>query len=52
MPNEEAFQKALNEGHSAAWDQDWATAEECFRRALQESPNQPKALGSLGLALY
>ena len=52
MPNEEAFQKALNEGHSAAWDQDWATAEECFRRALQESPDQPKALNSLGLALY
>jgi Flp pilus assembly protein TadD len=52
MPDEEAFQKALSEGHSAAWDQDWAKAEECFRRALQESPNQPKALNSLGLALY
>ena len=52
MPSEEAYQKALNEGHSAAWDQDWATAEECFRRALQEFPDQPKALNSLGLALY
>jgi len=51
-PSEEAYQKALNEGHSAAWDQDWSKAADCYRRALQESPDQPKALNSLGLALY
>lgn len=51
-PSEEAYQKALNEGHSAAWDQDWGKAAACYRRALQEWPDQPKALNSLGLALY
>ena len=52
MPSEEAYQKALNEGHSAAWDQDWNKAAECYRRAVLELPEQPKALNSLGLALY
>ena len=52
MTGEEAYQKALNEGHSAAWDQDWPKAVECYRRAVLESPDQPKALNSLGLALY
>jgi tetratricopeptide (TPR) repeat protein len=51
-PSEEAFQKALNDGHSAAWDQDWTKAAACYRRALQEAPDQPRALNSLGLALY
>lgn len=50
--NEEAYQKALNDGHSAAWDQDWNKAAACYRKALQESPDRPKALNSLGLALY
>jgi tetratricopeptide (TPR) repeat protein len=52
MASEEAYQKALNEGHSAAWDQDWNKAVECYRRAVMEFPDQPKALNSLGLALY
>jgi tetratricopeptide (TPR) repeat protein len=52
MPSEEAYQNALNEGHSAAWDQDWNKAVECYRRAVLEYPEQPKALNSLGLALY
>src|SRR5574340_962765 len=52
MPTEEAYQKALNEGHSAAWDQDWSKAVECYRRAVLEFPEQTKALNSLGLALY
>ena len=53
MPGrEEVFQKAMNEGHSAAWDQDWKKAATAYRRALQESPDQPKALNSLALALY
>ncbi|HUH97852.1 MAG TPA: tetratricopeptide repeat protein [Anaerolineales bacterium] len=42
----------MNEGHSAAWDQDWKKAAAAYRRALQEFPDQPKALNSLGLALY
>ncbi|MDO8753882.1 MAG: tetratricopeptide repeat protein [Anaerolineales bacterium] len=53
MPGrEDIFQKAMNEGHSAAWDQEWEKAVSAYRRALQEIPDQPKALNSLGLALY
>jgi tetratricopeptide (TPR) repeat protein len=53
MPGrEDIFQKAMNDGHSAAWDQDWEKAAAAYRKALQESPDHPKALNSLGLALY
>jgi len=53
MPGrEDIFQKAMNDGHSAAWDQDWDKAAAAYRRALQEFPDQAKALNSLGLALY
>ena len=53
MPGrEDIFQKAMNDGHSAAWDQEWDKAVSAYRRALQEFPDQPKALNSLGLALY
>lgn len=46
------YEKAMNEGHSAAWDQDWKKAAAEYRKALQEFPDQTKALNSLGLALY
>lgn len=53
MPGrEDIFHKAMNEGHSAAWDQEWSKAASAYRRALEEFPDQPKALGSLGLALH
>ena len=53
MPGrEDIFQKAMNEGHSAAWDQEWGKAASAYRQALQEMPDHPKALNSLGLALY
>src|SRR6266516_7610368 len=53
MPGrEDIFQKAMNEGHSAAWDQEWSKAAVAYRQALQEMPDHPKALNSLGLALY
>src|ERR1043165_986462 len=53
MPGrEDIFQKAMNEGHSAAWDQEWSKAISAYRAALQEMPDQPKALNSLGLALF
>ncbi|MEO8354869.1 MAG: tetratricopeptide repeat protein [Chloroflexota bacterium] len=42
----------MNEGHSAAWDQEWSKAAVAYRQALQEMPDHPKALNSLGLALY
>jgi len=48
----DVFQKAMNDGHSAAWDQEWDNAVAAYRQALQEFPDHPKALNSLGLALY
>jgi tetratricopeptide (TPR) repeat protein len=52
MPGrEDVFQAALNEGHSAAWDQKWDHAVEAYQKALAEFPENPKALSSLGLAL-
>jgi tetratricopeptide (TPR) repeat protein len=50
--NDEAFQKTMNKGHSAAWDQQWDKAAVAYQQALEEIPNNPKALNSLGLALF
>lgn len=49
---EDIFNKAMNEGHSAAWDQAWETATFFYKAALEEFPDNPKALNSLGLALF
>jgi tetratricopeptide (TPR) repeat protein len=49
---EDLFEKAMNAGHSAAWDQQWDKAVVSYRKALDESPDNPKALSSLGLALF
>jgi len=52
MPgNEQVFQKAMNQGHSYAWDQEWKKAANSYRKALEEIPDSSKALSSLGLAL-
>ncbi len=50
--NQEAFQKAINLGHSAAWDQMWDRAATYYRHALEEFPDNPSALANLGLALF
>ena len=50
--SEDVFTKAMNDGHSAAWDQQWAKAAASYRAALQEFPDHPKALNSLALALH
>jgi tetratricopeptide (TPR) repeat protein len=50
--NQEAFHKAINLGHSAAWDQMWDRAASFYRQALEEFPDNPSALANLGLALY
>ena len=50
--NNEAFQKAITKGHSAAWDRQWDKAAVAYQQALEEIPNNPKALTSLGLALF
>lgn len=52
MPErEDVFQKAINQGHSYAWDQEWGKAVSAYRKALEHIPDHPKALSSLGLAL-
>ncbi len=48
---EDVFQRAMNQGHSHAWDQEWEKAANVYRIALAEFPDHPKALNSLGLAL-
>jgi len=49
---EDVFQQAMNEGHSAAWDQTWDVAAKAYQRAIEEFPDNAKALNSLGLAQY
>jgi tetratricopeptide (TPR) repeat protein len=49
---EEVFKKAMNDGHSAAWDQAWEKAAGFYQIALDEFPQDAKALNSLGLALF
>jgi tetratricopeptide (TPR) repeat protein len=50
--NEESYKRAMNQGHTAAWDQTWDQAASHYRRALEEFPDNPKALSSLALALF
>ncbi len=50
--NQENYQRAMNLGHSAAWDQLWDRAASFYRQALEEFPENPVALSSLGLALF
>ena len=47
---QDIFQQAMNEGHSAAWDQMWDQAASYYRQALEEFPDHPQALTNLGLA--
>jgi tetratricopeptide (TPR) repeat protein len=50
--DQEKYQDAMNQGHSAAWDQDWETACSYYRAALTELPENLIALTSLALALF
>ncbi len=45
------FEKAVNEGNSAAWDQQWEQAIAAYRTALAEFPDDTGVLSNLGLAL-
>lgn len=49
--NQQAFLTAMNQGHSAAWDQNWPEAVNHYRVALEQFPEDPMALISIGLAL-
>ncbi len=50
--DQQRFQQAMSQGHSAAWEQMWQKAAEFYQQALAEIPNHPLALTSLGLALF
>jgi tetratricopeptide (TPR) repeat protein len=50
--NHELFRQSMSQGHSAAWEQNWFKAAALYRQALDEFPEDPQALTSLGLALY
>jgi tetratricopeptide (TPR) repeat protein len=47
----DVFQKAMSQGHSAAWDQKWEQAAGFYQNALEEIPDDAQALLSYGLAL-
>ncbi len=50
--DQQVYQNAMNQGHSAAWDQDWQTASSYYRIAISEFPENSNALTSLALALF
>ncbi len=53
MPgNKQAYQKFMDQGNSAAWEKNWDQAARYYHLALEEMPDQPAALSSLGLAYY
>ena len=50
--NKAFFQRAMEQGHTAAWDQSWDKAAGFYRQALEEFPEHAQALTSLGLASF
>lgn len=50
--NQDAYKNAMNQGHNAAWEQNWAEAARWYQQALDALPNDAMALTSLGLALF
>lgn len=49
--NRAIYDQALNEGNSAAWEQQWDKAIGAYARALDEFPSDSSVMSSLGLAL-
>ena len=49
---EKLYQEAMNQGHSAAWDQKWDEAAEHYRRAVQTVPNKVQGINNLALAYF
>jgi len=51
MANQEAYQAAMREAASAAWDQNWDEAITHYQQAITMVPNDSQALAGLGLSL-
>ena len=49
---EDVYQEAMNQGHSAAWDQSWDVAVTHYTKAVEEMPERPQPINNLGLAYY
>jgi tetratricopeptide (TPR) repeat protein len=49
--NRSIYDQALNDGNSAAWEQQWDKAIAAYARALDEFPSDSSVMSSLGLAL-
>lgn len=47
----EAYERAMNAGHNAAWEQNWADAIAAYGQAIQISKDDPDAHIHLGLSL-
>lgn len=50
--DQQVFDNAMSQGHSAAWDEDWEKAATWYRSAIYEFPHNIIALTSLALALF
>lgn len=50
--DQQAYQYAMNQGHSSAWDQEWEKAITFYRMALGEFPDNYNALTNLALAYF
>ncbi len=50
MDQDQRYQQVMNQGHSAAWEQEWDRAAALYGQALEAKPDDPKALTSLALA--
>ncbi|MGB1288881.1 MAG: tetratricopeptide repeat protein, partial [Aggregatilineales bacterium] len=48
--NSEHFQQFMEEGHNAAWQHDWVTAAQAYRKACELMPENADARINLGLA--
>ncbi|MGD2026456.1 MAG: tetratricopeptide repeat protein, partial [Anaerolineales bacterium] len=46
------YQDAMEQGHSAAWDQNWGQAVEHYRDAVRLAPGRAQAINNLGLAYF
>ncbi len=49
---ENTYQEAMNQGHSAAWDQDWEQAAGYYKQAIEAIPTRVQAINNLGLAYF
>ena len=53
MPgDQQRYKRKMSQGHSAAWDQEWGKAVDCYRQALEEFPDSIQAIISIASAYF